>query len=209
MLHGLLLPALALALLPAPAVPAAAATAGPAATGEAVRAAPGHCDGAVRSGTAWQASCRALPLLPGDAGPRALAERVRALLPLPAPMGADDRAVAAGARLELRPAADARREVRVGASARGHRVTVAAVPRRARWEMGDGTVVTCEIPDGDCAHTYTGPSEHEPEGAYSVTAALSWEVRWWDGLGDGGVLDPLVTDRTRVVRVRDIDAQLR
>lgn len=208
MLRGLLLPALALALLPAPAVPAAA-TAGPAATGEAVRAAPGDCDGAVRSGTAWRASCRALPRLPGDAGPRALAERVRALLPLPAPMGADDRAVAAGARLELRPAADARREVRVGASARGHRVTVAAVPRRARWEMGDGTVITCEIPGGDCAHTYTGPSAHEPEGAYSVTAALSWEVRWWDGLGNGGVLDPLVTDRTRVVRVRDIDAQLR
>ncbi|MDT0328465.1 hypothetical protein [Nocardiopsis lambiniae] len=198
MSRGLLALALALVLSMAPVADGAVIA----------REAPGTCDEHSRSGGTWSTSCRALPRLPPGRPSRAVAERMRALMPLPAPL--EDTAVTTvtGAPLRLRPARPARAEVVLTSRAFGETVTVVAVPETARWETGEGSAFTCAVPEIGCAHTYTRPSGDAPEGAFPLTLTLTWSLSWYDGDGNGGTLEPLSTAATRAVRVRHVEALL-
>ncbi|MGX4695542.1 ATP/GTP-binding protein [Streptomyces sp. JNUCC 63] len=69
-------------------------------------------------------------------------------------------------------------------------VTATAHVTSIRWEMGDGTTVTCTGPgtpyhadagmtdSPDCGHRYTRASAGEPGKRYPLTAASTWTVTW-------------------------------
>ncbi|MGW7410298.1 ATP/GTP-binding protein [Streptomyces sp. NPDC054833] len=82
-------------------------------------------------------------------------------------------------------------------------VTVSATARVAsiRWEMGDGTTVTCTGPgtlyqqsagmsdSPDCGHRYTRASSDQPDQRFPLTATSTWTVTWQvtgGGADEGG-----------------------
>src|SRR5581483_1974443 len=77
----------------------------------------------------------------------------------------------------------------------GLSATVTAQPSEVRWDMGDGTIVTCNGPgtpydpsraDGDqhsdCTHVF------EHDGTKQVRATIVWRVTWQGSDGSGGTL---------------------
>jgi hypothetical protein len=87
------------------------------------------------------------------------------------------------------------------ASVPGLSATAMATPTRVRWDMGDGTVVTCDGPgiaydpardddvqSTDCKHTYEHVSAGEPSGAYPATVSIDWAITWSATNGQGGTL---------------------
>jgi hypothetical protein len=92
------------------------------------------------------------------------------------------------------------RDFDASASIAGVSVTVVARPQAVRWDMGDGTVLTCAgpgrawtpaIPDGersDCSHVYRFVSDHEPGGLYRARVTVSWSVSWSATTGEAGTL---------------------
>lgn len=97
------------------------------------------------------------------------------------------------------------------ASAGGVTVSATASVTEIRWDLGDGTTITCGAgtpyrpefggePSPDCGHVYTRESGYEPGRAYTVTATTTWVVQWV-GAGQTGTitLDPLVAETQVVV----------
>jgi hypothetical protein len=84
------------------------------------------------------------------------------------------------------------------ASVAGVTVTVVATPVSARWDMGDGTTVTCTGPGTawtgdtsartDCSHTYRYVSDDQPGGRYQASVTLTWSVTWSASTGESGTL---------------------
>jgi hypothetical protein len=86
------------------------------------------------------------------------------------------------------------------ASVAGITVTVVAQPKSLRWNMGDGTVVSCagpgtawaEVSDGDerpdCSHIYQYVSAHQPDGRYHASVTVTWSVAWSASTGESGSL---------------------
>jgi hypothetical protein len=87
------------------------------------------------------------------------------------------------------------------ASVPGLAATATATPTRVRWDMGDGTVVTCDGPgvaydptrddnaqSTDCQHTYQHVSAGQPSGVYTATVAVDWAITWSATNGQGGTL---------------------
>ena len=77
----------------------------------------------------------------------------------------------------------------------GLSVTATATPQSVTWDMGDGTVVTCDGPGTpyddarpeatqhtDCRHTY------QSRAAYDATATITWSISWTASDGTGGQL---------------------
>ncbi|NYI98615.1 hypothetical protein HNR12_004892 [Streptomonospora nanhaiensis] len=99
----------------------------------------------------------------------------------------------------------------------GMSLSLTAVPRATRWEMGDGTEVVCEgpgtpydpathAPDAespDCGHVYTRSSLAEPDDVFTVRARISWDITWEISGGDTGTLDPVTTTSTVDLTVRE------
>jgi hypothetical protein len=112
----------------------------------------------------------------------------------------------------------------------GVTATAVATPVAVTWTMGDGATVQCagpgtaynaQLPDDQqsttCAHTYARSSQGEPssdgnpdDGAFPVTATISWTVTWTavgaPGGGDLPVLHTTSTTSLRVEQVESIDA---
>ncbi|MFF6794545.1 ATP/GTP-binding protein [Streptomyces filamentosus] len=91
----------------------------------------------------------------------------------------------------------------VTASASAGAVTVSATARvtSVRWDMGDGTTVTCAGPgtpytpdrgksmSPDCGHRYERVSDVGPDERYKGKATSTWTVEWEaPALGDSGTL---------------------
>jgi hypothetical protein len=78
------------------------------------------------------------------------------------------------------------------ATASAGAMTVSATARVAsiRWEMGDGTTVTCTGPgtpyqksagmsdSPDCGHRYTRAASDQPDQRFPLTATSTWTVTW-------------------------------
>ena len=90
----------------------------------------------------------------------------------------------------------------------GESVTATATPTSVAWSMGDGSAVDCAGPGtpyaaGDnpaaasptCGHTYETPSVGQPDGAFEVTATITWSITWAGG-GQAGT-EPALTTTSR------------
>lgn len=97
------------------------------------------------------------------------------------------------------------------ATLEGVTVTATATADEVRWDLGDGTTISCGAgtpyeprfggeASPDCGHTYSRESGFEPGGAYTVTATTTWVVQW-EGAGQSGTItmDPLVAQTQIVV----------
>jgi hypothetical protein len=151
-----------------------------------------------RGWTRWTAA--AIQVLAAD-----LAYEASRELPLPHPRPAmspaigSDQLVGLSTWLWLEPGSWATLDAT--ASVPGLSATATATPTRVRWDMGDGTVVTCDGPgvaydptrdddaqSTDCKHTYQHVSAGEPSGAYAATVAVDWAITWSATNGQGGTL---------------------
>ncbi len=102
-----------------------------------------------------------------------------------------------------------------------------AVPDTVSWSMGDGNTVVCGGPgtpyqpaisdEGqttDCSYTYLESSAGQPSvngdpnnGAFDVTATVTWTVSWSaTGAVGGGSLPPLHTSSSVPVRVEQVES---
>jgi hypothetical protein len=105
--------------------------------------------------------------------------------------------------------------------------TATATPETVTWSMGDGAVVDCTGPGAQynidlapnlqstsCAYTYTRSSDGEPssdgnpdDGAFAVTASVTWAVTWTAvGAAGGGELPSLHTESTEAIRVEQVES---
>jgi len=113
------------------------------------------------------------------------------------------------------------------ATAGGLSVTAVATPETVSWTMGDGHTVVCNGPGTpyqptisfaeqttDCSYTYTSSSAGQPsadgdpnDGAFRVTATISWTISWTvTGGAGGGGLPALHTSSTVPVRVEQVES---
>lgn len=101
--------------------------------------------------------------------------------------------------------------ITASASVRGVSVTATARVDSVRWNLGDGTRLSCgkgtpyEPRFGaerspDCGHVYTRESGVEPGKSYSITATTRFVVEW-SGAGQTGTItmDPLVAETQLIV----------
>jgi hypothetical protein len=116
---------------------------------------------------------------------------------------------------------------RATATVAGVTATAVATPQDVTWTMGDGGEVVCDGPGSQyspdlaanlqstsCSYTYTRSSAGEPsvdgnsnDGAFAVTATVSWKVTWTAvGAPGGGTLPPLETSSTVAVRVEQVES---
>jgi hypothetical protein len=113
------------------------------------------------------------------------------------------------------------------ASAGGVSATAVATPEMVTWTMGDGGAVECDGPgqlyesdlpeseqSSSCTYAYTSSSAGQPssdgnpnDGAFSVTATVTWKVTWTAvGEPGGGTLPDLHTSSTSPVRVEQVES---
>lgn len=113
------------------------------------------------------------------------------------------------------------------ASAGGLTATATATPVSVSWDMGDGTPsVTCSGPGSayqvgvpsdeqqtSCLHTYRTSSVGQPspdgnpnDGAFVVTATITWEVSWSSSVHAAGSLAPLQTRSSTSARVEQVQS---
>ncbi|MFF4482930.1 ATP/GTP-binding protein [Streptomyces sp. NPDC001520] len=97
------------------------------------------------------------------------------------------------------------------ASATAGAVTVTATAKvsNIKWEMGDGTTVTCagagtpyrktygKRTSPDCGHTYAQTSASRPGKKFTVTATATWAVEW-NGGGQSGELTEIRESQVQV-----------
>jgi hypothetical protein len=116
---------------------------------------------------------------------------------------------------------------RATATVGGITATAVATPVSVVWTMGDGGVVVCDgpgtvfnpaLPLGQqttsCSYTYQRSSYGEPsgdgdpnDGAFPVTATVTWRVTWTAvGAPGGGSLPSLHTSSTVAVRVEQVES---
>jgi hypothetical protein len=115
----------------------------------------------------------------------------------------------------------------VTASAGPVSATASAVPISVTWNMGDGGSVTCPGPGvpyqsaiasstqtTDCSYRYPISSAGQPstdgdpdDGAFRVTATISWSVSWSaQGAAGGGALPSLSTSSSASLRVEQVES---
>jgi len=105
--------------------------------------------------------------------------------------------------------------------------TAVAAPQSVTWSMGDGQVAVCDgngtsyrigVPANDqstgCSYTYRRSSIGQPsadgypnDGAFPVTATITWAVSWTStGALGGGVLPTLQTTSSISIRVEQVES---
>lgn len=108
--------------------------------------------------------------------------------------------------------------VTVSVAVEGVEVTATARPRKAVWLMGDGGSVVCRGPgtpysdrygpkasSPDCGYTYQRASLREPNGSFTVSVRVSWDVEWHGG-GRAGVVPGLGMAAQRQLEVDEVQA---
>lgn len=95
--------------------------------------------------------------------------------------------------------------------------TVTATPLSSSWSLGDGSTVRCEGPGiawhpglaedaTSCAYTFTTSSAGRPGDAFSLSAAVQFDVSWTSNIGQGGTLPAIARTSTQSVVVGEIQA---
>jgi hypothetical protein len=94
--------------------------------------------------------------------------------------------------------------------------TVTARPTAVRWDLGDGTTITCAGPGtpydisrspasqhSTCTHTF------QRRGQFAVTATVTYETTWTASTGDAGALGPVARTATVAITVNEAQALIR
>lgn len=110
------------------------------------------------------------------------------------------------------------RAVSATAAVPGESVTATARPTSVTWTFGDGATMICHGPgtpyaasdnpaaaSPTCGHTYTASSAGQPDGAYPVSATVTWSVTWTGG-GQTGVEPALRTTARAAFAVAESQA---
>lgn len=104
--------------------------------------------------------------------------------------------------------------------------TATATPAMVTWNTGDGSVMTCNGPgtvynpelsareqSTTCSHTYATTSAGQPDsdgnpsdGAFTVTASVTWIVAWSGPDGSAGALPSLITEASTSLKVTQIES---
>lgn len=105
------------------------------------------------------------------------------------------------------------------ASLGGVTATVTATPSQITWSPGDGSpTLRCDGPGtvfdehhpdrpSSCAHTYQRRSTVDgPDGAFALTATITYTVEWRATNGQAGPLDPITRTATVPVTVHEAQA---
>jgi hypothetical protein len=100
----------------------------------------------------------------------------------------------------------------------GESVTATATPTSVAWSMGDGSTVDCAGPgtpyvasdnpsasSPTCGYTYATPSVGQSDGAFEVTATITWSITWAGG-GQAGTEPALTTISRAAFRVTESQA---
>lgn len=99
----------------------------------------------------------------------------------------------------------------------GVSATVVATPVRATWTMGDGGAVTCSgpgvawrrgLPDEatDCKYRYLHSSAGQPQGRFTMSVSVDFDVSWTSSTGAVGRLATVTRTASRSVDVGEIQA---
>ncbi|GAA5197409.1 hypothetical protein GCM10023322_68610 [Rugosimonospora acidiphila] len=146
-------------------------------------------------------------------GPQLLADMAVKALRLPAPVIRTNPSVAAQVliRVPVWLWLDSWGDQTATASVPGMSVTATARPTRVVWSPGDGTSVACTGAGtpwsaGDdpasasptCGHTYLSTSAGAPGNAFTLTAAVTWQVSWAGGGQTGTAPDMQTTAQVGV-----------
>lgn len=104
------------------------------------------------------------------------------------------------------------------ASVPGMSITATATPTKVRWEMGDGTAVTCtgagtpwrrgvdpKAASPTCGHVYRRSSAGAAGQAFTLRATVTWSVSWVGG-GTAGTVPDMATTSQAAVRVAESQA---
>lgn len=100
----------------------------------------------------------------------------------------------------------------------GMSITATATPTTVRWQLGDGSTVTCtgagtpwrsgtdpKAASPTCGHVYRRSSAGAPRQAFTLRATVAWSVSWVGG-GRNGVLPAMTTTSQTRVRVAKSEA---
>jgi hypothetical protein len=97
-------------------------------------------------------------------------------------------------------------------------ITATATLDRITYDMGDGSMRTCEgpnaagtaytsgqggLPSPTCGHIYTRTSGNQPDTAYTITATSQWSITWSATTGESGAF-PLTFTNTTQLRVGEL-----
>jgi hypothetical protein len=111
-----------------------------------------------------------------------------------------------------------------------HQITIRAVPAMMTVDWGDKTVQPCRTlgipyasishpallylqaretaPPAACTHTYKHHSGHQPNEAYPVTMAITWNATWTSATGQSGTFNPYTQTTTANMKVDQIQTIL-
>jgi hypothetical protein len=162
--------------------------------------------------------------VPDRVDPRVLAQRAAEQVPIPDPAIRINPSPSEGAVVNVETwlwvDPGAWRAVTAQAAAAGVVVTATASPRRVIWNLGNGDTVRCNGPgtaydasrspsdqSTDCSYTYRRSSAHAPDGAFTVTATVVWQVTWSaSGAVGGGSLGTVPRSQSVQLPVKEIQA---
>ena len=183
------------------------------------------CEGPVASSSlqGWSAGQIVSGLGPEQpaAAPAVVAAMARASIPIPEPVigtsPSSDQQTYAQVRTWLWVDDGWWRERTATASAGGVSATVTASPVQSSWTTGDGDTFTCPGPGvvwrsgmaedaTDCSHVYRRSSAGEPDGQFTITVTVQFDVRWRSSLGTGGTLEGVNRSASTTLRVGEIQA---
>lgn len=101
------------------------------------------------------------------------------------------------------------------ASAGDVTVTAKATVAKVKYDMGDGSTITCDGPgtpyeprygdkaSPDCGHRYQSTSANQPGGHFTIKATAVWSVNWKGG-GTSGSFDVTPSGGSTTLRVGEL-----
>ncbi|MFE0382182.1 ATP/GTP-binding protein [Streptomyces inhibens] len=166
------------------------------------------CPDSGRMGVLWMPDAKAAPRIDPEVLARRALDRMRLDGPdIVSPRPAGRYIVGMPMWMWARKGATTFGPATASASAGSVTVTATATVSKVRWDMGDGSTVTCtgagtpyrpefgkqESPD--CGYRYRHPSSDQPHRRYRVRATATWTVHW-TGAGQAGDLTTTRTSTT-------------
>jgi len=170
----------------------------------------------------WVTNTQTTAVAANPVNPAVLAQQALSKLPLAAPSiemappPSTDQLVNVSTWLWINPAAWQSRSATAAAGPVS--ATATATPVEVVWNMGDGNQITCAGPgtpysssdpnaSTNCSYTWTQSSAGQPNGAFTISATVHWQVAWTASGAPGGGSLGQVAGAAAQVAVRVAESQ--